>query len=109
MTRRASLAMFFIPAALIAPLFALGGILDWPDEAFFWAALGASAIGMSIALELFYEEPTGLETETTTAPTDQALAELTARIEALEERLREDLDARRGQRAERTAPRPSGS
>jgi hypothetical protein len=109
MARRTVWAMALMAVAVIAPLFVIGAILDWPDEAFAWIVLGGGPIGTVIAYLLFYEEPRPSEAKELGTPPGPALAELIARIDALEQRLREDLEERRGERRERTAPRPSGS
>jgi hypothetical protein len=80
-TRRASLASFLIPVALIVPLFALGAVLDWPEEAFGWVGLGAALAGMLIAYVLFYEEP---------PDTLESLDRLSVRVDALERQAREN-------------------
>jgi hypothetical protein len=106
MTRRASLASFFIAVTVIAPLFALGGILDWPDQAFAWIVLGVGPIGMLIGYSLFYEESESTP-ERIGTQSDETLAELIGRIETLERRLRDDLEVRRAESGGPTAPRPT--
>jgi hypothetical protein len=78
--------MAVIPILLIVPLFAIGGIVDWPDEAFAWVGIGAAGAGMLLGVLLFHEpgpgRPRPVGPESSLA---QSLDRLTRRVEVLEQ------------------------
>jgi hypothetical protein len=93
MTRRTTVASFLFAVVLIALLFALGAVLDWPGEAFAWAILGGGFSGMLIAYLLFYEEPP--DPEGVQRQILESLDRLTDRVEALERKLERTAQVRR--------------
>jgi hypothetical protein len=89
MSRRQGWASVLLSLAVITPMFALGAILDWPDEYFAWLAIGAPAVGMTLGTLLFYK-PTAIHprADGPRAELAESLARLTRRVEALEKQAR---------------------